>query len=470
MFTSTKKKLIIAGLASSVVFVGAGMGGWALVNYYKENFQTPLQQLDEAVQKKISPIIDPKLTNFSSEWMVNYSTNSDFDFTNAEGYNNNLRYDVVQKEAIDRKLKITVKVSINNIESSNYDLILNEQFATQDVSARSVVEQTNRNLPLYNENISVSNIPEENMSIAPESIVINSSDFTRDISGNFIYRFNGAHLKPSKVLDLYSTEAEINDFVREYITLSNTTIPEANIINDIKQNIREQKTVILFSVNDDLKIVESAAIVVRDLSNFYSSNFIENASELSLELNNLEAIAPSAREIIDSIRNNNPEKYLDFVGLTPSSNFIYKIHDVSTIEDDIKEESLEFTILITQRLNQATRTYKTTLSGLTSIQQAHLNNIVANTPYSQWAINPRISSAYSNKTISEIINSPNLEAFEFASSDLQRYPDYNYVVSYPTEIQLGGKSAISVYVEMVSKVNPDAMVGYYFNITSGFKP
>ncbi|MGL5204651.1 MAG: hypothetical protein ACRC63_00205, partial [Metamycoplasmataceae bacterium] len=272
-----------------------------------------------------------------------------------------------------------------------------------------------------------------------------------------------------KTLDLYSTEAEILVFISDYINLSGTTLPAEEIRKNIEENILLQNTIILFEVDDESSSYTNATIIVKDFSEIDYSNFIENAKELNLRLNS-DIYIPTAREVIASINNNNPLQYLEFVGQLSTSNFLYEIKEVSLVDDDAKEERLIFTVTITQTLNLNSKTYTTILGGLLSIQQKELNDIITNDVYNNWAIAPYISAAYVNRTIDEIIYSPDFEAFEFSSSQLQRYPNYKYIVDYPGRIILDGNLAISVYVEMVNKLYDEVSTGYWVNITTGFKP
>ncbi|MGL5732609.1 MAG: hypothetical protein ACRCXE_00885 [Metamycoplasmataceae bacterium] len=462
-----KNKLLLIGLASSFVFVGAGVGGWAVVNYYKENVKTLTQQLSEAIDLKIVPSIDEKLTLFSSEWMSTYATDNDFDFKDIEGYNKNLKYNIVAKEAIGQNLKITIKVSANDTETGNYDVTLPETFSTPDISSQSVVNQTIEVFPKYIDNLDVSVLPKPDTTIDPSTIIISkTSDFRKDASGKFVFQKNGGNLLALKTLDLYSSEADITEFVSDFINLSGTTLPESEIRKNIEDNISLQNTVILFEVNDDSSSYMSATIIVKDFSDVDYSNFIENAKELNLRLNS-DIYTPTAREIIESIDNNNPLQYLEFIGQLSTSNFLYEIKEATLIDDDAKEQTLRFTITITQILNLNSKTYTTSLGGLLSVQQKELNDIVDNDAYSNWALKPSISPAYVNRTIEDIINSPDFEAFTFPAS---RYPNYNYVVSYPSKILLNGKAAISVQVVMIHKLYEDVTTEYFVNITTGFKP
>ncbi|MGL5205170.1 MAG: hypothetical protein ACRC63_02880, partial [Metamycoplasmataceae bacterium] len=188
------KKLMLFGLGSSIVFAVSGVGGWAVVNYYKENVKTLTEQLNEAVDLKIIPSIDQKLTFFSSEWMTSFALNNDFDFKDVEGYNKNLKYSIVAKESIGRKLKITVEVSVNDSQTGNYEVILPEEFATPDVSSQSVINQTIEVFPRYIDNLNVSVLPKPDTTIDPSTIVIKSPDFHKNASGQYIFQRNGASL------------------------------------------------------------------------------------------------------------------------------------------------------------------------------------------------------------------------------------------------------------------------------------
>ncbi|MGL5591064.1 MAG: hypothetical protein ACRDCJ_01720 [Metamycoplasmataceae bacterium] len=463
------KKVLLLGLTSTLVFAGAGVSGWAVVNYYKENVKTSTQQLNEALDLKIIPSIDEKLTLFSSEWMSSFATDNDFDFTNVEGYNKNLKYNIVAKEALGQKLKITIKISTNKSESGNYDVILPEEFATQDVSSQSVINQTIEFFPRYVDYLDVSVLPQPDTTIDPSTIVIKSSDFNKNASGQFIFQKNGGSLFALKTLDLYSTEVEVTAFINDFINLSGSTLPEAEIRKNIEENISRQNTIILFEVDDNSSPYKSATIIVKDFSDVDYSNFIENAKELRLRLNS-DIYIPTAREVMNSIDSDNPFQYLEFVGQPSTSNFIYEIKEAKLMDDDAKEETLIFTITITQSLNLNSKTYTTILGGLLSIQQKELDAIVANDPTSNWQLRPVISSDYENSTIKEIIYSTDFEAFEFLTNQLQRYPDYNYVVSSASRILLNGNAAISVSVQMVHKLYEDVSTEYWVNVTSGFTP
>ncbi|MGL5643474.1 MAG: hypothetical protein ACRCW3_01720, partial [Metamycoplasmataceae bacterium] len=360
------KKVLLLGLTSTLVFAGAGVSGWAVVNYYKENVKTSTQQLNEALDLKIIPSIDEKLTLFSSEWMSSFATDNDFDFTNVEGYNKNLKYNIVAKEALGQKLKITIKISTNKSESGNYDVILPEEFATQDVSSQSVINQTIEFFPRYVDYLDVSVLPQPDTTIDPSTIVIKSSDFNKNASGQFIFQKNGGSLFALKTLDLYSTEAEVTAFINDFINLSGSTLPEAEIRKNIEENISRQNTIILFEVDDNSSPYKSATIIVKDFSDVDYSNFIENAKELRLRLNS-DIYIPTAREVMNSIDSDNPFQYLEFVGQPSTSNFIYEIKEAKLMDDDAKEETLIFTITITQSLNLNSKTYTTILGGLLSI-------------------------------------------------------------------------------------------------------
>ncbi|MGL5617844.1 MAG: hypothetical protein ACRCWU_02160 [Metamycoplasmataceae bacterium] len=464
------KKLLLVGLTTTLVSISAGVSGWAVVNYYKENVKTLTEQLNEAIDLKIIPSIDKKLTLFSSEWMSSFATDNDFDFKDVEGYNKNLKYNIVAKEAIGQKLMITIKVLANDFETGNYNVMLPDEFSTPDVSSQSVINQTIEVFPKYIDNLIVSELPKPDTTIDPSTIVIKSPDFHKDALGKFIFKKNGGSLLALKTLDLYSSETDITEFIIDFINLSGSTLPEEEIRKNIEKNISLQNTIILFEVNDNSSSsYKNATIIVKDFSDVDYSNFIENAKELRIRLSS-DIYIPTAREIMASIDNNNPLQYLEFVDQLSTSNFLYNIKEATLMEDDAKEETLRFTITITQTLNLNSKTYLTTLGGLLSVQQKELNDIVNNDAYNNWAIKPFISAAYINRTIEEIIDSPDYEAFEFSASQLQRYPNYKYVVNYPGKIVLNGKEAISIYVEMVHKLYDDVSTGYWVNITTGFKP
>ncbi|MGL5205537.1 MAG: hypothetical protein ACRC7B_01325 [Metamycoplasmataceae bacterium] len=463
------KKLLLVGLASTLVFTGAGVSGWAVVNYYKENVKTLTQQLNAAIDLKIVPSIDEKLTFFSSDWMASFATDKDFDFKDVDGYNKNLKYNIIAKEALGQKLRITIQVSTSESATGNYDVILPEEFSSPDISSQSVINQTIEVFPRYVDYLDVSVLPEPNTTIDPSTITIKSPDFHKDASGKFIFQKNGGSLLALKTLDLYSTEVEITEFINDFIRLSGSTLPEWEIRKNIEDNISIQNTIILFEVDDNLSPFKSATIIVKDFSDVDYSNFIENAKELKLGLNS-DIYIPTAREIITSINNDNPLQYLEFIGQLSISNFLYEIKEVKLMDDDAMEETLIFTVTITQILNLNSKTYTTTLGGLLSVQQKELDDIVANDVTSNWQLKPFISPAYQNKTINEIIYSPDFEAFEFFPNQLQRYPEYDYVISSASSISLNGNAAISVFVKMVHKLYGDVSVEYTVNVTTGFKP
>lgn len=468
MHSTSKKKLILIGLASTVIFAGAGAGGWALVNYYKENVKTPRQYLALAIEKKIIPLVNQEMNQYSAEWMSKYSTEQDFDFSSVEGYNPILKYSVVGKEPINQQLKITVKVSINQFESSEYETVVDNEFSTPESSSIVVVNQTFEVLPKYTEFIGVTKVPTIGSTITPESININSPDFTKNATGNFVYKKNGSIVSATKTLDKYSTPDLISVFITRFMEISNGEITEEQVRKDIESNIRNNNTVILFEINDGLPTNTKGTIIMKDFSNIDSSNFVENAPELSISLND-SIVIPTAAEVIKSIQENNYEKYLVFNGLPSTSNFRYDIVSGSVLEGDTKQQVLNLEVTITQMLNQNTKKYITTLSNLLSVQQNELNNIIANDPYNQYALKPIISQAYKGKTIAEILNSVGWSAFEFNPTELARYPGYDYKIVDAIEIRLDDvKAAISIQVEMVNKENSDVKYSYPLIITEGF--
>ena len=466
MYISKKAKWIIIGVGSTLACVGASFSGWAVISYYKENTKTPSEHLNIAMEMKIAPNVGEKMTKYSSEWMELYATDKDFIFEKVKGYDSSLTYEVISKKSLGNKdLEVEVEITNKNNESLKYTTKLTNIFATSEISAQTVIQETIVDLPSYSSSVDATKLPEPGTTVTPESIAINSPYFSKAESLGFIYNNNGAKLNALLTIDGNSTTEQVESFITKFKELG-TMLTDEQLNSQIASNIVLGKTIILFEINDGLSETSSGTVMVKDFYNLDSSNFIENADELSVELND-PFIHPTAADVIQSINDNNSQKYLVFKDLPSIPKFNYKIISAETQQNDIKQESLIIKVLVWQSESVNTKTYETKLDGLLSVQQNELNNIIANNPYNEWAIKPTISPIYKNKTIKEIIESNNFEAFVFTKT---LYPDFEYQVTMASEIVLLGKPAISVEIYIKSKINPEAKYSYTKDITKGFKP
>ena len=465
MYISKKAKWIIIGVGSTIAGVGASLSGWAVMSYYEENTKTPSEHLDIAMKMKIAPKVSEKMTKYSSKWMELYATNQDFIFEKVKGYDSSLTYKIISKKSLEDNLEVEVEITNKNNESLKYTTKLTNIFATSQISAQTVIQQTIFELPNYSSSIDTTKLPEPGTTVTADSITINSPFFSKAESSGFVYNNNGAKLNALLTIDGNSTVDQVESFIVRFKELG-TTLTDKELNGQISSNIILGKTIILFGINDGLSENSSGTVMIKDFYNLDSSNFIENAEKLSIMIND-PFVQPTAADVIASIEQNNSQKYLMFKDLPSIPKFNYKIISAITEQDDVKQESLVIKVMVSQNESINTKTYETKLTGLLSIQQNQLNNIINNEPYKKWAIKPTISQIYKNKTIKEIINSNNFEAFVFSNTS---YPEFEYQVTMASEVILLGKPAIFIEIEIKNKVNPEASYPYTDYITKGFKP
>ncbi len=467
MYISKKAKWIIIGVGSTLACVGASSSGWAVMSYYKENTKTPSEHLDIAMQMKIAPKVSEKMTKYSSKWMELYATNQDFIFEKVKGYDSSLTYKIISKKSLEsvNNLEVEVEITNKNNESLKYTTQLTNIFANSQISAQTVIQQTIFELPNYSSSVDTTKLPEPGTTVTADSITINSPFFSKAESSGFVYNNNGAKLNALLTIDGNSTVEQVQSFIVRFKELG-TTLTDKELNNQIASNIILGKTIILFGINDGLSENSSGTVMIKDFYNLDSSNFIENAKELSIVIND-PFVQPTAADVIESINQNNSQKYLMFKDLPSIPKFNYKIISATTEQDDVKQESLVVKVMVSQNESINTKIYETKLTGLLSVQQNELNNIINSDDYGRLTIKPTISPSYKNKTIKEIINSNNFEAFVFSNTS---YPEFEYQVTMASEVILSGKPAIVIEVEVKNKVNPKASYPYTAYITKGFKP
>ncbi len=467
MYISTKAKWIIISLGSTLACAGAAASGWAVMSYYEENTKTPSEHLTAANEMKIAPNVSKKMSNYSSEWMSSYATDKDFDFKTIVGYEPSLKYEVVSKTPLGNNLEVEVQVTNSNLESLKYTTTLTNIFATPEISSTTVINQTITVLPKYGINVNASAVSTPGATVAPDSITINSSDFSEIKKGSYKYESNGALLESILTIDQRSAVEDVVKFIDKFKELG-TNLTDEELNKEIELNISLGKTIILFQVNDGILLTNnSGTLMVKDFTDLDSSNFVENAEELEVVLSDKLSTPPTSQEIIESINNNNSQKYLIFKGLPSLPKFNYKISSATIEPDDIVQESLNIEVVVSQENTANTKIYTTKLTGLLSIQQNEINNMLENDLFTKWGIKPTIARSYQSKTIKQIIESKDFEAFLFRKTS---YPDLEYSILFAQEIVLSGKSAISVEVQIKSISNPKATTTYMQTITKGFKP
>jgi hypothetical protein len=312
-----------------------------------------------------------------------YSTNDDFDFKKIIGYEPSLEYKITSKTSLATGLEVGVKVTNSNAEFVEYTTKLTNIFATPEMSAKTVIEETIIDFPRYTLDIAAnpdSVTPGE--TITPSSILINSNDFTLDKDGAYRFVPNGAKIKSTLTIDINSTKELVQLFIDKFKELG-TTLTDSELNKEIETSISLGKTIILFEVSDGFSPRTSGTISIQDFSQLDSSNFVENAAELNVILGDKIGTPPTAQEVIKSIAENNPNQYLVFDGMPSLPKFDYKIDSVKLDPKNIAQDELIVTIIISQDKSINTKVYTSKLTGLLSIQQKQLNDITTNDPFSK---------------------------------------------------------------------------------------
>ncbi len=471
-----KKMFIVGGFGTIAIIAGASASGWALVS------KSPTAEKMLINSQKISPKVNEEMFSYSVQHVIDFSKPTDFTFNSSvEGYNNRINYEIVEKNKSKNKPNTLTLVIKTNVKDKNYinhtySIDVKGEFVEQQKSDEFVVNQTINNFPTFKKDITLLNHKNnnENEMVTPKDIDLESTNFRKQKDSDFfINKDNGSFVKVVNVLDLksFANPSEKNNFKVNYEKLTGL---EYNLISSIiEQNINNNKTIILFSVNPNEETAISGqftkgVMLMKDFSSSNSSLMVENAPEFSLIINS--SSIPTAQEIIDSFNDErNWNKYLKF-DLSGNVNenklafqkFNYNIESIEIPQNDLLEQkSLEIEVQISNKRSPITKKYSYKLFSLLSVQQ---NNININSLKDKlFYVIPTLNSHASLISIDEIINNPQ-KYIEFLNSK----PNYIYeVISASKELYNGG-NAIRIEVRIKDKQVPSATLTYFPLISSGW--